>query len=121
MRGYFFSGRFLSSTSFNRDSCLCARNTTKAIIKKSKLLDMRWPILNSVVPPNKLGTCNDIASRFPAGKNKAISGFMMLSKKEVTSPEADWPITKAIASPIIPNVFRKQNSWASVILTITTS
>ena len=104
---YFFSGIVLSSTNLNRDSCLYARNTTRAIIIKSIILDIRCPILNPVVPPDIFGTCTDTASRFPAGKNKPISGFIMSSTKEVTNPEAAWPITKAIANPIMPNVFRK--------------
>ncbi len=38
--------------------------------------------------------------------------------KAVTSLEAAWPITNAIASPIIPNVLRKsKNSCAKVLLT----
>ena len=87
-RNYFFSGIVLSSTNLNRDSCLYARNTTRAIIIKSIILDVRCPILNSVVPPDIFGTCIDTASRFPAGINNPISGFMMSSTKEVTSPEA---------------------------------
>ena len=88
MADYFISGIVLSSTSLNRDSCLYARNTTRAIIRKSIILDIRCPILNSVVPPDILGTCTDTESRFPAGKNNPIRGFMMSSTKDVTSPEA---------------------------------
>ena len=58
------------------------------LLEKSIILEIRCPILNSVVPPDIFGTCTDIASRFPAGKNNPISGFMMWSTKEVTSPEA---------------------------------
>ena len=117
---YFFLGIVSSSTNLNRDNCLYAINTTRAIIRKSIILDTRCPILNFVVLPDILGTCKYIASRFLAGKSNPISGFMMSSTKEVTSPEAAWPITNAIASPIIPNVFRKKNSWTSVFYTITT-
>ena len=73
---------------FDRDSCLYARNTTRAIIRKSIILGLSCPILNSVVLPKILGTCTDTASRFPAGKNNPIRGFMMSSTKDVTSPEA---------------------------------
>ena len=88
MTDYFFSGIVLSSTNLNRDSCLYARNTTRAIIRKSIILGLSCIILNSVVLPKILGTCTDTASRFPAGKNNPIRGFMMSSTKEVTSPEA---------------------------------
>ena len=97
--GKVLSGIVLSSTSLNRDSCLYARNTTRAIIRKSITLDIRFPILNSVIPPDILVTLTDIASRLPAGKNNPIRGFTMSSTNEVTSPEAAWPITKAIANP----------------------
>ena len=59
------------------------------------------------IPPDIIGNCTDTSSRFPAGKNNPISGFMISSTKEVISQEAAWPITKAIANPIIPKVFRK--------------
>ena len=54
---YFFSSTIvLSSTNLKRDSCLYATNTTRAIIKKSMILDTKCPYLNSVISPDKLVT-----------------------------------------------------------------
>ena len=78
-------------------------------------------ILNTVVSAGQLGICTDSTSSLPTGKNSPIIRFIMESPKDAPSLQAAWPIANAIADPIIPNVFRKQNSWASVILTITTS
>ena len=59
------------------------------IIIKSIILDIRCPILNSVVPPDIFGTCIDTASRFPAGINNPISGFMMSSTKSLAQKQPD--------------------------------
>jgi hypothetical protein len=53
---------------------------------------------------------NDIAFKSPAGKNSPIKGVIMSSTIAVTSLEAAWPITNAIAKPIIPNVLRKSKN-----------
>ncbi len=68
MTDYFFSGIVLSSTNLNRDSCLYARNTTRAIIRKSIILGLSCPILNSVVLPNILGTVQTLYLDFPQAK-----------------------------------------------------
>ena len=57
---------------------------------------------------------NDTAFRSPAGMNSPINGVIMSLTRAVTSLEAAWPITNAMANPIIPNVLRKsKNSCAS--------
>src|SRR5215207_763962 len=63
---YFLSsaaGLVLSSTSLYLDSCLYARNTIKAIIRKSIIFDIKSPYLNSVVEPARLVTLKVIVSR----------------------------------------------------------
>ena len=74
------------------------------------MLDRRCPILNSVVPPDILGTLRDTASKLPAGKNNPIRGFTTSFTNELTSPEAAVPITNARANPIIPKVFKKSKN-----------
>ncbi len=57
---------------------------------------------------------NDTAFRSPAGMNSPTNGFIISLTKAVTSLEAAWPITNAMANPIIPNVLRKsKNSCAN--------
>jgi hypothetical protein len=111
---YFFdSGFVLSSTNLNLDNCLYARNTINAIIKKSIIFEIKSPTMNFDFP-----MVNDTAFRFPDGMNSPIKGVMISLTNAVTILEAAWPITNAIANPIIPNVLRKsKNSCAKVLFT----
>jgi hypothetical protein len=51
-----------------------------------------------------------MAFRSPAGKNSPMKGVIISSTRAVTSLEAAWPMTNAIANPIIPNVLRKSKN-----------
>ena len=82
------------------------------------MLDIKSPYLNSVVEPARLVTLIDKFSKLPAGRKNPMIGSIMSFTKAVTNLDAARPITKAIARPIIPNVFRKsKNSCANVLLT----
>ena len=64
---------------------------------------MKSPTINFDFP-----IVNDTAFRSPAGMNIPINGVIMSSTRAVTSLEAAWPITNAIANPIIPNVLSQR-------------
>ena len=51
---------------------------------------------------------NDTAFRSPAGMNSPTNGFIISLTKAVTSLEAAWPITNAMANPIIPKVLSQR-------------
>ena len=51
-----------------------------------------------------------ILLKSPAGRNSPINGVIISVTKAVTSLEAAWPMTNAIANPIIPNVLRKSKN-----------
>lgn len=74
------------------------------------MLDIKSPYLNSVVEPARLVTLTDIVSRLTAGRNNPIIGSIMSFTNEVTNLDAAWPMTKAIAKPIIPKVFMKSKN-----------
>ena len=81
---YFFgSGFVLSSTNLNLDSCLYARNTIKAIIRKSIIFEIKSPHINFDFP-----IVNDIAFKSPVGRNSPTNGVIMSSTRAVTSLEA---------------------------------
>ena len=90
--------------------------TTNAIIKKSIILAIKFPNLNSEIAPETPMTWADSCSKLPDGKNKPISGLTMSSTKAVTSLEDAWPITNAIAKPIMPKVLRKSKNWLMNVL-----
>jgi hypothetical protein len=46
------------------------------MIKKSIMLDIKSPYLNSVVEPARLVTLKVIVSRLPAGKNNPMNGHL---------------------------------------------
>ena len=81
---YFLSGLVLSSTMLNLDSCLYARNTINAIMRKSIMFAMRSPNINVELP-----TVNLAAFKFPAGMNSPISGVMISLTNAVTR-SATW-------------------------------
>lgn len=109
---YLFSGFVLSSTNLYLDNCLYARNTINAIIRKSIMLEIKSPYLNSVMEPDRFVTLTDMFSKLPAGKKKPTIGSIISVTNAVTSLDAAAPITNAIANPIIPNTLRKsKNSW----------
>ena len=84
---------------------------------KSIIFDIRSPYLNSVVVPARLVTLKLTASKLPAGRKNPMIGSIMSFTKAVTNLYAAWPITNAIARPIIPKVLRKsKNSWVNVLL-----
>jgi len=84
-----------------------------AIIIKLIIFEIRSPTIKVEFP-----TVNFTAFKFPAGKNNPINGVMISLTNEVTSLEAAWPITNAIANPIIPNNTRKsKNSCDRVFFT----
>src|SRR5215207_6183982 len=79
---YFFSSAgagfvLSSSTILYFDSCLYARNTISAIIRKSIIFDIKSPYLNSVVEPVMFVTFADILSRLLAGRNNPINGSII--------------------------------------------
>jgi hypothetical protein len=111
-RLYFIDSVFvLSSTILNFDSCLYAKNTINAIIKKSITFETRSPHINFDFP-----IANFMAFRSPAGKNSPMKGVIISSTRAVTSLEAAWPMTNAIANPIIPNVLRKSKNLELTIV-----
>jgi hypothetical protein len=76
---------------------------------------MKSPTINFDFP-----IVNYTAFRSPAGMSIPINGVIMSSTRAVTSLEAAWPITNAIANPIIPNVLIKsKNSSANDLFTST--
>ncbi len=79
---YFLSGLVLSSTMLNLDSCLYARNTIKAIMRKSIMFAMRSRTINVEFSIVILA-----AFKFLAGKNSRISGVMISLTNAVTSLE----------------------------------
>lgn len=85
---YFFSSTIvLSSTNLKYDSCLYATNTTRTIIKKSMILDIKCPYLNSVISPHKLVTLAVKLSKLPAGKNIPIRGSIKSFTKKLLVPK----------------------------------
>jgi hypothetical protein len=96
------------------ESCLYAKNTTNAITRKLMILEIRSPYLKTVVVPAMFGTFIVSAAKLPAGRNRPIKGSIISFTKAFTSVEAACPITKAMASPIIPKVYKKsKNSWVN--------
>ena len=78
--------------------------------KKLIILEIRSPYLNSLVVPAKFGTFTVSAARLPAGRNRPMKGSIISLTKAFTSAEAAYPITNAIASPMIPKVFKKKTN-----------
>ena len=58
------------------------------MIKKSIMLDIKSPYLNSVVVPARLVTFKVIVSRLPAGKNNPMNGSIMSFTNAVTNLDA---------------------------------
>lgn len=78
--------------------------------KKLIILEIRSPYLNSVVVPAKFGTFSVSAARLPAGRKRPMKGSIISLTNAFTSAEAACPITNAIASPMIPKVFKKKKN-----------
>lgn len=102
--------------------CILRAVCMREILTKQQWWSRLCLILNlhiwTLVEPARLVTLTDIDSKLPAGRNNPMIGSIMSFTMAVTSLEAAWPITKSIARPIIPNVFRKsKNPWAKVLLT----
>jgi hypothetical protein len=57
-----------------------------------------------------------MAFRSPAGKNSPMKGVIISSTRAVTSLEAAWPMTNAIANPIIPNVLSQKTLELTIVL-----
>lgn len=103
---YFFSsGLVLSSTNLYFNSTLYAKNTSNAIMINSIMFEIRSPYLNSEGVPYIPVTVADMLLRLP-GKNRPIVGSIISLTNDDTTFETAWPITKAIANPIIPKVIR---------------
>ena len=90
--------------------------TTNAIIKKSIILAIKFPYLNSEIAPDTPMTWADSCSKLPDGRNKPTRGLIMSSTRAVTNLEDAWPITNAIAKPIMPKVLRKSKNWLIKLL-----
>jgi len=75
-----------------------------AIIIKLIIFPIRSPTMKVECP-----TVNFAAFKSP-GKNSPINGVMISLTSAVISLEAAWPITNAIAKPIIPNTIRKSKN-----------
>ena len=75
------------------------------------MFDIKSPYLNSVVEPARLVILKVNVSRLPAGRKKPIIGSMMSFTNAVTNLDAAWPITNAMARPIIPKVLRKSKKF----------
>ena len=76
-----------------------------ATIMKLIIFPIRSPTINVEFP-----TVNFAAFKSPAGKNSPINGVMISLTNAVISLEAAWPITNAIANPMIPNIIRKSKN-----------
>ena len=74
------------------------------------ILAIKSPYLNSVIPPETLVIFADNCSRLPEGKKNPTNGLIISLTRAVTNLEDAWPITNAIAKPIIPNVLRKSKN-----------
>ena len=66
----------------NLDSCLYARNTINAIMRKLIMFAIRSPNINVEFPTVILA-----AFKFPAGKNNPIKGVMISLTNDVTNLE----------------------------------
>src|SRR5438093_1618031 len=88
---YFGSDLVLSSTILNLESCLYARNTMKAIIRKSIIFEIKSPHMNL-----EFAIVDDIAFKSPDGRN---NGVIISVTSAVTSLEAALPITNGMANP----------------------
>ena len=80
------------------------------------MLAIKSPYLNSEIAPETLVIFADNCSRLPEGKNKPINGLIISSTRAVINLEDAWPITNAIAKPIIPNVLRKSKNCVIKVL-----
>lgn len=80
---YLGSDLVLSSTILNLESCLYARNTMKAIIRKSIIFEIKSPHMNL-----EFAIVDDIAFKSPDGRNNPINGVIMSVISAVTSLEA---------------------------------
>ena len=78
--------------------------------RKLMIFEIRSPYLKTVVVPARFGTVIVSAARLPAGRNRPIRGSIISLTNEFTSVDAACPITKAIASPMTPKVFRKSKN-----------
>jgi len=81
----------------------------KAITKKFRMLEIKSPYRNVDALPLIEFTENSRVARFPEEKNNPISGLTMSFVRAVIRDDAATHITKAIASPITPKVYRKIN------------
>ena len=80
------------------------------------MLAIKSPYLNSEIAPETLVIFADNCSRLPEGKNKPINGLIISWTRAVINLEDAWPITNAIAKPIIPNVLRKSKNCVIKVL-----
>ena len=72
--------------------------------------------MNSDIAPETLITLADSCSKLPDGRNKPIRGLIISSTNAVTNLDDAWPITNAIAKPIMPKVLRKSKNWLINVL-----
>jgi hypothetical protein len=89
-------------------------NTTRAIIKKFMIFEIRSPYENVELP-----TLNLISFKSPMpGVSNPINGFIMSFTKAVINLDAACPMTNAMASPITENACKKSmNSLMNVFFT----
>jgi len=80
------------------------------------ILAIKSPYLNSEIPPETLVIFADNCSRLPEGKKNPTNGLIISSTRAVTNLEDAWPITNAIAKPIIQNVLRKSKNCMIKVL-----
>ena len=80
------------------------------------MLAIKSPYLNSETAPETLIIVADNCSRLPEGKNKPTNGLIISSTRAVINLADAWPITNAIAKPIIPNVLRKSKNCVIKVL-----
>ena len=80
------------------------------------MLAMKSPYLNSETAPETPVSFADNCSRLPEGKKKPTNGLIISSTRAVINLADAWPITNAIAKPIIPNVLRKSKNCVIKVL-----
>src|SRR6267143_831230 len=91
-----------------RLSCLYMRKTTKAIMTKYMIWEMKSPYRNTDGFPDTGEVVVAFSDdRFPVGSTRPTMGLMRSLTSEFTTADEATPMTKPMARPTTPKVWRK--------------